>query len=71
MKQHHKPMVRIDTAIKNIDKTINELETKIHSEPDPVLHEMLNRFIKIKGKYQEIQRKNFVYDRNLFYKNRS
>jgi cell fate (sporulation/competence/biofilm development) regulator YlbF (YheA/YmcA/DUF963 family) len=64
-------MVHIETAIKNIDKTINELETKIHLEPDPVFHEMLNRFIKIKEKYQEIQRKNFVYDRALFYKNRS
>ena len=44
-------MVYIETAIKNIDKTINELESKIKIEPDPVFHEMLNRFIKIKEKY--------------------
>ena len=64
------PMVHIETAIKNIDKTINEIEKKIKSEPDPVFHEMLHRFIKIKEKYQKIQKKNFVYDQDLFYKNR-
>lgn len=64
-------MVHIETAIKNIDKTINELEVKIKSEPNPVFHEMLSRFIKIKEKYQKIQKKNFVYDPDLFYKNRS
>jgi len=63
-------MVHIETAIKNIDKTITELEAKIKSEPDPLIHEMLSRFITIKEKYQKIQKKNFIYDRDLFYKNR-
>jgi len=54
-------MVHIETEIKNINKTINELETRIESEPDPVLHEILNRFIRLKEKYQKLQRKYSVY----------
>ena len=59
-------MVHIETEIKNIDKTINELEAKIESEPDPVFHEVLNRFIRLKEKYQKLQRKYSVYKQDPF-----
>ena len=59
-------MVHIETEIKNIDRTINELEAKIESEPDPVFHEMLNRFIRLKEKYQKLQRKYSVYKQDPY-----
>ena len=59
-------MVHIETEIKNIDKTINELEAKIESEPDPVFHEFLNRFIRLKEKYEKLQRQYSVYKQDPF-----